>query len=74
MSDQQERRAHDPRIAELNREIHDLKTEVAELRGDIKDLIEAWNTAKGMTTFVKWLSSTVVACGTLYALFKGVRL
>jgi hypothetical protein len=61
-----DRRSYDAEIAEL-------KSEVKELRTDIKELIEAWNAAKGVTSFVKWLSGIIVACVSLYALATGKK-
>lgn len=60
------RRYHD-------QELSDLKDEVKELRADIQELLEAWNTAKGMTYFVKWLSGVLIACVSLYAYITGKK-
>lgn len=51
---------------EIRKEVESLKTEVQELRGDIKELVAAWNTAKGMTTFVKWVGSLAAGATIIY--------
>jgi len=40
-------------------DIRALQNEVAQLRGDVRELIDAWNTARGVVKFVKYLSATV---------------
>lgn len=63
------RRANDVEIAELKLQISELKEDVEKLRLDIKDLVAAWNTAQGITSFIKWASGIVIGVGTLVALF-----
>lgn len=67
-----DRRSYDLEVAEIRRDISELQTEISELRADIKGLVEAWNTAKGMTSFVKWLSGLIIAFGVVAALFRGL--
>lgn len=59
-------RTGDPLVSEMQ----ELRREVAELRSDIASLLEAWNTARGLVKFVKWLSSMAVAITSIWALFK----
>lgn len=66
-----DRRSSDGEIVALKAEITALKTEMTELRTDIKGLIEAWNTAKGMTSFIKWLSGMIIAGGIIWGLIRG---
>jgi len=58
----------------IKREIHALRTEVRRdidgIRGDVRDLVAAWNTAKGVVKFVRIIGSIGAGLGTLYALFK----
>jgi hypothetical protein len=68
-----DRRSYDLEIAQLKSEITGMKEEMKELRGDIKGLIEAWNTAKGMTSFIKWLSGIITASVGIYAFLKGAK-
>lgn len=65
-----EMKALQEQVTTLMTETTELKSEVADLRKDIAGLIEAWNTAQGVTKFVKWLSGIVVAGAALYATFK----
>lgn len=73
-----ERRKENPEMKALQEQVTNLKTETTELkeevtnlRKDIAGLVEAWNTAQGVTKFVKWLSTLVVAGVALYAALKG---
>lgn len=66
-----ERRSYDSEIAELKAEITGLKEDISDLKKDIKGLVEAWNTAKGMTSFIKWLSGLATAGAVLWALIRG---
>lgn len=65
------RRNYDVEIAELKFQVKDLKEEVTELRLDIKELVAAWKSAKGMTSFVKWLAGLVIALGIIAGSMKG---
>lgn len=69
-----DRRSYDTEIARVKSELVDVHEELKELRGDIKDLIEAWNTAKGITSFVKWLSGILVGVASIFAFVKGWKL
>jgi len=55
----EDRRMHDLQLQQHTDEelirYDDLKKEIKELREDVRDLIYAWNQAKGVLTFVKWL-------------------
>ena len=56
-----------------------LRTPVGKLHTDryiplhpqLKDLLDAWNTATGVVRFVKWLSTLVAAIAVITAAFKG---
>ena len=47
-----------------------LREEVRELSEQIHGLVEAWNTARGVVKFVKWLSSMAIAVTSIWALFR----
>lgn len=64
------RRNYDVEITKLEFQVADLKEEVKELRADIKDLIEAWKSAKGMTAFVKWIAGVIIALGVIAGAIK----
>lgn len=51
-------------------EIALLRQEVRELTGQVHDLVEAWNTARGVVKFVKLLGSLATAAAAVWALFK----
>jgi hypothetical protein len=57
--------------AMLEADISDLREEVAALRGDIKGLVEAWQTASGLAKFVKWVASIATAVGVIWVMMKG---
>lgn len=52
--------------ARLEAEVENLKKDIADMRSDIKDLVEAWNTARGVTSFVKWVGSIAAGVVILY--------
>lgn len=77
----EERRSYDVQIVELQGEVGDLKDEVIHLkdtikclRTDIHDLVYAYNTAKGVTSFIKWVAGVITACAVVYAFLKGTSL
>ena len=68
------RRNYDMEITKLEFQVNDLKEEIKELKVDIKELVEAWNNAKGFTSFIKWAGSIFVAVATILAAVKGWKL
>ena len=56
---------------DLENQVEDLKLEVEALRNSIEALVDAWNTAKGVTAFIKWVGSISTGLGILYALWHG---
>lgn len=53
-------------IAELQRDVSDLRDEVKELNAATKELVEAWRAAGSLVKFVKWASTFVTAIGILW--------
>lgn len=51
-------------------EITALRQDVAALRRDVKDLVEAWDTARGVVKFMKVLGSIATAITATWALIK----
>jgi hypothetical protein len=49
-----------------------VQEELKAVRKELKDLLEAWNTATGMVRFVKWLSTLMAALAVVYATIKGL--
>lgn len=54
-------------MKELEVKVDRLEQEISELRVDIKDLIAAWNTARGVTSFVKWVGSLAAGVTVMYS-------
>lgn len=54
----------------LRREIHECREEVKQLSSDVRDLIEAWQTARGLVKFVKLIGSIATAFAALWALWR----
>ena len=69
-----QRRSYDAEIADLKSELSDVKDQLTELNVNVAGLVEAWNTAKGVTAFVRWLSGVAIAIGVLFAALKGVNI
>lgn len=55
---------------ELKADIDDLKLKFDTLSNSVEGLVEAWNTAQGITKFVKWVSGIIIAIGAIVASFK----
>jgi hypothetical protein len=51
-------------------EIRELRREVEEMRKDVRDLIDAWRTARGVVRFVKYVAGFATALTSLWALVK----
>lgn len=61
---------HDVQIALLQKEIVDLTEKVDTLSQEVAGLVDAWKTASGVVSFIKWLSGVVVAVGILWTGFR----
>jgi hypothetical protein len=48
-----------------------LQSDMAEVKGDLKKLADAWSTAENLVAFVKWLAGLAAGIGLLVAFFKG---
>lgn len=59
----------DNQIKELEDKVIVLESKIDSLAQSIEDLVLAFNTAKGVTAFVKWLAATITAGGVIYAAF-----
>ena len=75
MSEQhQDRRAElelKKKIATLEVAIETLEFKIDKLTSSVDGLVVAWNTAKGVTAFVKWIGSISVGLGVLWAMLHG---
>lgn len=54
----------------LSREVHHLRREVTELSNNVRDLVEAWRTARGVVRFVKVLGGAATGVMAIWALIK----
>jgi len=54
-------------IALIRADLEGVQEELKAVRKELKDLLEAWNTATGMVRFVKWLSTLMAALAVVYA-------
>lgn len=61
---------HEVEIALLQKELTSIKDEVRTLSTEVSGLLEAWRTASGVVSFVKWLSGIVTAAGIIWAALK----
>ena len=59
-------------MALVRADLEAMQTELKAVRKDIKDLLDAWNTATGVVKFVKWLSTLTAAMAVIYATLKGL--
>jgi hypothetical protein len=77
----QDRRESDQHIARLetqlrehieidNRERREIRVSIKHLSDSIADLLQAWNTANGVGTFLKWLSGMAVALAFIWAMAR----
>ena len=59
-------------IALIRADLEAMQEDLKAVCKELKDLLEAWNTATGMVRFVKWLSTLATALAVLYATVKGL--
>jgi uncharacterized protein YukE len=64
--------ADQTQLRALQDQVETLQNKLDKLTDSVDELVKAWNTAKGMTTFIKWLASLSTACGVLYAALHNV--
>jgi len=48
-----------------------IRADLEAVQEELKDLLDAWNTATGVVRFVKWLSTLVTALAVICAAIKG---
>jgi hypothetical protein len=59
-------------MALIRADLEGVQEELKAVRKELKELLEAWNTATGMVRFVKWLSTLMAALAVIYATIKGL--
>jgi hypothetical protein len=57
-------------IALIQADMATLTKAVAKQSSDIEGLVQAWKTANGVVSFMKWLSSIAVAVSILFSVIK----
>ena len=57
-------------MEEEDRRFGELKQEIKEMRQDIKDLTSAWQQAKGVVSFMKWIAGIGGSIGAWFLFFK----
>jgi len=64
---------HEPavEIALIRADLEAMQSELKAVRQELKDLLDAWNTATGVVRFIKWLSTLVTALAVIFAAIKG---
>lgn len=57
-------------MEEEDRRFGELQQEIKEMRQDIKDLTSAWQQAKGVVSFMKWIAGIGGSIGAWFLFFK----
>lgn len=57
-------------IALLEKGLEDLTREVHALSKEVSGLVDAWKTASGVVSFIKWLSGAILAIGIIWTAIK----
>jgi len=57
-------------MVEEDRRFVELQQEIKEMRQDIKDLTSAWQQAKGVVSFMKWVAGIGGSVGAWFLFFK----
>lgn len=57
-------------MMEEDRRFAELQQEIKEMRQDIKDLTMAWQQAKGVVSFMKWIAGIGGSIGAWFLFFK----
>ena len=53
-------------LALLRRDMDMMRADMAELKSEVKSLVDAWKTATGFVAFIKWLAAGISAMGVLW--------
>ena len=65
------RRSSDTELALLRQDVDEIKASLKDLKDQIRELVDAWNTASGLVRFIKWLSILIAAMGVIWAFLSG---
>ena len=58
-------------MKEEDRRFIEMQQELREMRNDLRILTEAWQQAKGVVSFMKWVAGIGGSIGAWFLLFKG---
>ncbi len=58
-------------LALLRKDLELLQSDMAEVKGDLKKLADAWSTAENLVAFIKWIAGLAAGITLLVAFFKG---
>lgn len=58
-------------LALLRKDLELLQSDMAEVKGDLKKLADAWATAENLVAFIKWIAGLAAGITLLVAFFKG---
>ena len=59
------------RLTDIDRDIKEMRAEIARLSSDVSDLVSAWKAASFLISVVKGLGAIAVAVGSVILLLKG---
>lgn len=59
------------KLALLRQDVENMKREVSEIKQDVRGLVEAWQAANWLVSFIKWLAGVGVAVGLVLGWVKG---
>lgn len=57
-------------MTEQELSLESLAREVRALRGDVRELVSAWNTARGVVRFVKLIGAMATSVAAIWALWR----
>lgn len=57
-------------ITQLGKFEIEMKAELTAVRAENKELLDVWKTAKGINSFIIWLSKFIIGAGIVTAFFK----
>ena len=64
------RRSNDAAIARLEEQVIELRSEVSGMKDSIKGLLDAWKTANGVASFLKWMSGLGLGAAFFWELIR----
>ena len=59
------------RLTDIDRDIKEMRSEIARLSSDVSDLVSAWKAASFLLSVIKGLGAIAVAIGSVILLLKG---